>query len=99
MTARRSSDRGGQRRAETDRDPEEQPERRHRAPVARRSRAAAIPKPAEPVESPPALPRLQPMPTPPVPIGTTLVEGEEDDPALHELESVTRPDYRRAAGQ
>jgi hypothetical protein len=58
-----------------------------------------IPKPAEPVESPPALPRIQPNPTPPVPIGTTLVEGEEDDPALHELESITRPDYRRASGQ
>jgi hypothetical protein len=59
----------------------------------------AIPKPADPVESLPALPRIQPNPTPPVPIGTTLVEGEEDDPALHELESITRPDYRRASGQ
>jgi hypothetical protein len=58
-----------------------------------------IPKPAEPVESLPALPRIKPNPTPPVPIGTTLVEGEEDDPALHELESITRPDYRRASGQ
>ena len=51
------------------------------------------------MESLPALPRIQPNPTPPVPIGTTLVEGEEDDPALHELESITRPDYRRASGQ
>ena len=58
-----------------------------------------IPKPADPVESLPALPRIKPNPTPPVPIGTTLVEGEEDDPALHELESITRPDYRRASGQ
>jgi hypothetical protein len=56
-------------------------------------------KPAEAVEGPPALPRLQPTPTPPVPIGTSLVEGEDDDPALHDLESVTRPDYRRASGQ
>ena len=68
---------------------------RTRAPV---TSTPTIPKPAEPVESPPALPRMQPIPTPPVPIGTTLVEGEEDDPALHELESITRPDYRRAFG-
>ena len=44
-------------------------------------------------------PASSPRRHPPVPIGTTLVEGEEDDPALHELESVTRPDYRRASGQ
>jgi hypothetical protein len=63
------------------------------------SSTPAIPTPADPVESVPALPRIKPNPTPPVPIGTTLVEGEEDDPALHELESITRPDYRRASGQ
>ena len=68
-------------------------------PGLRSRRRPAIPKPADPVESLPALPRIQPNPTPPVPIGTTLVEGEEDDPALHELESITRPDYRRASGQ
>ena len=72
-----------------------------RAPVSSSIRAtpgatAAAPEPAE---QPPALPRRQPIPTPPVPIGTTLVEGEDDDPALHDLDSVTRPDYRRAVGQ
>jgi len=46
-----------------------------------------------------ALPRLQPMPPPSLPIGTTLVESEEDDPALHDLDSLARPDYRRASGQ
>ena len=84
--------------AETHRAPGEQPEG-DTSPVGPAVASPAIPKPAEPVESLPALPRLQPIPTPPVPIGTTLVEGVEDDPALHELESVTRPDYRRAAGQ
>jgi hypothetical protein len=68
-------------------------------PASRATPPAAAPKLAEPVDSAPALPRLQPIPTPPVPIGTTLVEGEDDDPALHELDSVTRPDYRRASGQ
>jgi hypothetical protein len=68
-------------------------------PTGRVATPSAAPKAAEPVDSPPALPRLQPMPTPPVPIGTTLVEGEDDDPALHDLESVSRPDYRRASGQ
>jgi hypothetical protein len=53
----------------------------------------------EAVDEKPALPRLKPMPPPPVPIGTTLVETTDDDPALHELESLARPDYRRASGQ
>lgn len=70
---------------------------RSRLPEPAPSATAA--KAAEPVDAPPALPRLKPMPTPPVPVGTTLVEGAEDDPALHDLESVARPDYRRASGQ
>ncbi len=61
---------------------------------------ARRPKPSDDAEDErPALPRLKPMPTPPVPIGTILINGEEEDPALHELDSVIRPDYRRASGQ
>ena len=61
--------------------------------------SAAEKKPAEQVDGPPALPRLKPMPPPPVPIGTTLLETADEDPALDELESLARPDYRRASGQ
>lgn len=46
-----------------------------------------------------ALPRLQPAPTPPLPAGTALVQSDEEDPDLHDLDSPTRPDYRRAAGE
>jgi hypothetical protein len=53
----------------------------------------------EPVDEPPALPRRKPLPLPPVPIGTTLVDTTEEDPSLHELECLARPDYRRASGQ
>jgi hypothetical protein len=53
----------------------------------------------EPVEERPALPRRKPLPLPPVPIGTTLVDTTEEDPSLHELECLARPDYRRASGQ
>lgn len=70
-----------------------------RGAVAVAAPAVAPAKAPEAVDAPPALPRLKPIPTPPVPMGTTLVEGEEDDPALHELDSVARPDYRRASGQ
>lgn len=54
---------------------------------------------ADPVEGAPALPRLQPAPPPPLPIGTTLVEADEDDPGHYELDGPARPDYRRAAGE
>jgi hypothetical protein len=47
-----------------------------------------------------ALPRMQPVPPPPLPAGTALVETDLDDPELHELDDMpTRPDYRRAAGE
>ncbi|WP_214405668.1 hypothetical protein [Pseudonocardia lacus] len=47
-----------------------------------------------------ALPRREPVPTPPLPAGTALVDGDLDDPDLHDLdESPHRPDYRRAAGE
>jgi hypothetical protein len=46
-----------------------------------------------------ALPRLQPVPTPPLPAGTALVETDADDPDLHDLDGPMRPDYRRAVGE
>jgi hypothetical protein len=47
-----------------------------------------------------ALPRREPVPTPPLPAGTSLVDTDPDDPELHDLEeSPHRPDYRRAAGE
>jgi hypothetical protein len=47
-----------------------------------------------------ALPRLQPVPTPPLPAGTALVEADPDDPEMHDLDDgPLRPDYRRAAGE
>ena len=70
--------------------------------TARRSAEPTGPAPRDDrdtVDEKPALPRLKPMPPPPVPIGTTLVETTDDDPALDELESLRRPDYRRASGQ
>jgi hypothetical protein len=65
--------------------------------------SAAEPPPRDVVvdepEDTPALPRLKPMPPPPVPIGTTLVDAADEEPSPHELESLARPDYRRASGQ
>lgn len=55
--------------------------------------------PIDPTEGTPALPRLQPVPPPPLPAGTMLVEADEDDPADYELDSPTRLDYRRASGE
>jgi hypothetical protein len=47
-----------------------------------------------------ALPRMQPVPPPPLPAGTALVETDLDDPELHDLDDVpVRPDYRRAVGE
>jgi hypothetical protein len=47
-----------------------------------------------------ALPRMQPVPPPPLPAGTALVVTDADDPDLHELdEAPQRPEYRRAAGE
>ncbi len=46
-----------------------------------------------------ALPRMQPVPPPPLPAGTSLVETDPDDPELHELDGPLRPDYRRAVGE
>ena len=39
----------------------------------------------DPVDNAPALPRLKPAPTPPLPEGTSLVEVDEEDPDLHDL--------------
>lgn len=47
----------------------------------------------------PALPRLTPAPPPPLPAGTALVDGEEDDPDLVDLDQPGRPGHRRAAGE
>lgn len=47
----------------------------------------------------PALPRLAPAPPPALPAGTTLVDGDLDDPELHELDAPARPTYRRAVGE
>jgi hypothetical protein len=46
-----------------------------------------------------ALPRLQPVPPPPLPAGTALVEEDEGDPDLHDLDNPPKPGYRRAAGE
>lgn len=46
----------------------------------------------------PALPRLRPVPPPPLPAGTTLVQADDEDPELHDLDGPSRPDYRRTAG-
>ncbi len=67
--------------------------------AAERSTPTTSATSTEPVDEPPALPRRKPLPLPPVPIGTTLVDTTEEDPSLHELESLARPDYRRASGQ
>jgi hypothetical protein len=47
-----------------------------------------------------ALPRMQPVPPPPLPAGTSLVETDLEDPELHDLDDVpARLDYRRAVGE
>ncbi len=47
----------------------------------------------------PALPRLTPAPPPAIPAGTTVVDGDLDDPGLHDLDAPERPDHRRAVGE
>jgi hypothetical protein len=63
--------------------------------VARSRRDGA----ADAVDGEPALPRLHPAPPPALPVGTALLEVDEDDPELYELDGPTRPDYRRAVGE
>ncbi len=46
-----------------------------------------------------ALPRLQPVPPPALPVGTVLVEADDEDPDLHDLAGPARADYRRAVGE
>jgi hypothetical protein len=47
-----------------------------------------------------ALPRLQPVPPPPLPAGTSLVETDLEDPELHDLDDMpARLDYRHAVGE
>ncbi len=65
------------------------------SPASSEPRAVAV-VPAPPEEERPALPRLRQTPLPPLPAGTTLVDGEEDD---LDLDDGTAPGYRRAVGQ
>ena len=74
---------------------DEEPERITGSAPPRRDRDDEV----EPVETEPALPRLRPAPPPALPAGTSLVEADEDDPALYDLEGPARPGYRRAAGE
>jgi hypothetical protein len=50
----------------------------------------------QPVEA--ALPPLPPSALPGRPTGTTVVDTDDEDPALHPLDDELRPRYRRAAG-
>jgi hypothetical protein len=54
---------------------------------------------AEPEGEPPALPLLTPVPLPPRPAGTEMLELDDEDPELHELEYRQHWGHRRAAGQ
>ena len=56
--------------------------------------AGATPMSVE--EERPALPRLRPTPTPPLPAGTAVVEDEDD---YLDLDDGAAPGYRRAVGQ
>jgi len=47
----------------------------------------------------PALTPLRPVPLPEQPVGTELLELDDEDPELHELDHEHRWGYRRAAGQ
>lgn len=52
-----------------------------------------------PHDEEPALPRLAPTPPPSLPAGTSVVADDHDDPALHDLGGLDRPEHRRAVGE
>lgn len=63
---------------------------------------APLPEPIRvtaPNDEEPALPRLAPIPPPSLPAGTSVVSDDHEDPALHDLEGLDRPEHRRAAGE
>ncbi len=79
---------------------DESPVRAPRAP-------GPLPEPIRvtaPNDEEPALPRLVPAPPPPLPAGTTVVDGDLDDPSLHDLDAPirlgpNRLEHRRASGE
>ncbi len=47
----------------------------------------------------PALPQLRPVPPPPRPAGTVVLELDDEDPELHDLDAAQPWGHRRASGQ